>query len=220
MADSEERQKRLEELQAAAEAQMRRPAPALVAGDDAPPAAKRARAGGAPPASAAAAKQEGEEDAAAAGVAKRFNYAAPDALLGGGAQCLIVTCPISRQMSATKTGLELITRHLPAGCSASLVKVGCSGVVLVLVQSKAGQEQPQQSGEDGAKVAERSAPQEAAAAPGGDDATNATSSSSGGGGGGGGKLDMVEVAAAALAEVESGRVPRLRCGLALPTNAA
>ena len=113
-------------------------------------------------------------------------------------------------MSATKTGLELITRHLPAGCSASLVKVGCSGVVLVLVQRKAGQEEQQQSGGDGPAVAEDGTPQEAAATPGSNDQTTSSSS--------GGALDMVEVAAAALAEVESGRASRPRCGL-VPINA-
>ncbi|KIY97491.1 hypothetical protein MNEG_10470 [Monoraphidium neglectum] len=109
---------RLEQLKAAAEAQMRRPAPAI----GGVPAAKRQRTDD------AAAEQE-----AAVRVA-RYNYSAPDTLLGGGAVGLVITCSMQRQMSATKEGVELIKRKLAAGAVCSLVKVGCRGVVLVLVQ--------------------------------------------------------------------------------------
>jgi hypothetical protein len=71
---------RLEQLKAAAEAQMRRPAPAI----GGVPAAKRQRTDD------AAAEQE-----AAVRVA-RYNYSAPDTLLGGGAVGLVITCSMQR----------------------------------------------------------------------------------------------------------------------------
>lgn len=75
-----DKQSRLEHLKQAAEAQMRRPAPAIGSGG---PAAKRQRTA-----------DDAEEEEAAVRVA-RYNYAAPEALLGG-ARGLLVTCGMTR----------------------------------------------------------------------------------------------------------------------------
>jgi len=162
---------------------MRRPAPDFDAA-----ATKRQRTAGSGSGSVPTAAQQAEE-AAAVGVTKRFNYAAPEALLDG-ASCLLVTCALGRQMSATKEGLELIKRHLPPSTTCSLVKASCSGVVLVLLQQ-------QQADED-----EKSKASAAAVA--------AVVGEGEGEGGQRKSIDTVEVAAGALADVESGAAPRCR----------
>lgn len=78
------RQERLEQLKQAAEAQMRRPAPAI--------------------GSTRAAKRQRTEDGDAAGESaaarvSRYNYAAPEALLSG-STCFLITCGLSRCVEA------------------------------------------------------------------------------------------------------------------------
>lgn len=129
---------RLEQLKQAAEAQMRRPAPPIRASG---PAAKRQRTNG--DAAAPAAEDQDEEQA---NRVARFNYAAPEALLEG-CTAFLFTCGLSRQMSATKEGLERIKAKLPEGASCSLVKVGCRGLVVVLVHPPGGQQAGKQGEE-------------------------------------------------------------------------
>ena len=209
-----ERRARLKELKAAAEAQMRRPAPAIGAGadggggggSDARPA-KRARGDRAPAAAGAAADDNAAEaEAEALVTVKRYNYAAPGALLGG-ARCMLMTCQLLRQMSATKEGVELLKPRLPAGTVLSLVKVGCRGLVLVLVERQQQQQQQQQEMQQQQDVQQQSAEQTEPAAAG----SGSSDGSGSDGGDGSGGVDVVEVAAAVLADVEAGAVPRTRC---------
>ncbi|GBF88894.1 hypothetical protein Rsub_01393 [Raphidocelis subcapitata] len=200
MADADVRATRLAALKQEAEAQMRRPAPALGEGG---PAAKRARrgGGGGRGGGGAEAADGGEEAAGAPVPIQRFNYGAPLALLAG-APCLLLTCAMQREVSATKEAVELIRPRLPPGVAVSSVKAGCRGVALLLLQRK-GQAAP---------GGEQEPPTDAAPAPAG-----AAPAKGGGGAEGDGaaavaaaEVDAVGIAASILADIESGKLPRCR----------
>jgi hypothetical protein len=185
--DATKNAERLAALKAAAESQMRRPAPAIGSSSS----NKRQRASNDGDDGDADDEEEKEEAAAAARVS-RYDYAAADALLApGGARGLIITCRLRRQMSATREAFNLLAPRLPQGARCSVVKVGSPGLAVMVVRGGGGGD----GGEGHAAAAASDAETAAAIAAGEPPQAEA---------------DVVALAAGVLADVERGALPRAR----------
>eukprot|EP00775_Hariotina_reticulata_P013227 gene13227-13358_t len=111
---------RLEQLKRQAEAEMRR---------SAPPLAKRQRLGG----------DTADHTAGNMEQPSRYSYAAVDALFKG-STCFLATCSFKREKSATHELCELLNAVSP-GLKLQLVRVGCSGLVVIAVNKATADDQ-------------------------------------------------------------------------------